>query len=254
MNDPVILEVCVDSPRSALAAARGGANRIELCSSLVEGGLTPSAGLIATVRSLISIDLYVMIRPRGGDFCYSDDEFAVMKRDVATANELRVDGVVFGILKEDGNVDQPRCRELLDLTRPLRATFHRAFDMSRDLNQSLEDLIELGFDSVLTSGGKQRVEDAIPIVARLREHASNRIALIVGSGINPRNVQNLISQTGVREVHASAREIEPSPMQYRNEDVSMGTLPGWEYQREVASEEQVRNLVRAIAQEGKRSQ
>jgi copper homeostasis protein len=192
-----------------------------------------------------------MIRPRGGDFCYTDDECAAMKRDIATAKELRADGIVLGILNQDGGVDVARCRELLECARPLKVTFHRAFDMSRDLYQSLEDMIALGFDRVLTSGGEQRVQDAISVIRQLRETAANRIALMIGAGINAGNVRELISQTGVREVHASARHVEPSPMRYRNEKVRMGILPEWEYQRAVADEEEVRNLVHAISNIGK---
>jgi copper homeostasis protein len=203
--------------------------------------------MIATVRNRVAIDLYVMIRPRGGDFCYSDDEFAAMKRDIAIAKQLRADGVALGILDQDGAVDTTRCRELLEYVRPLKATFHRAFDMSRDLEQSLEDIIALGFDRVLTSGGEQKVQDAIPLMRRLRELAANRIALMIGSGIRSGNVRDLVSQTGVREVHASARRVEPSLMRYRNEKVHMGTLPQGEYQRAVVDEEEVRNLVRAIS-------
>jgi len=247
---PIILEICVDSVHSALAAEHGGANRIELCSSLFDGGTTPSAGMIATIRHRVAIDLYVMIRPRGGDFCYTDDEFAAMKRDIATAKELRADGVVLGILNQDGDVDAARCRELLDDARPLKATFHRAFDMSRDLRQSLDDIIALGFDRVLTSGGEQKLQDAIPVIRRLRETTSNRIALMIGSGVNSGNVTELVSQTGVREVHASARHVEPSPMRYRNEKVRIGTFPEWEYERAVADEKEVRNLVRAISSIG----
>lgn len=247
LSHPVILEICVESVQSALAAERGGANRIELCSALFDGGITPSAGMIATVRSRVAIDLCVMIRPRGGDFCYSDDEFAAMKRDIAIAKQLRADGVVLGILNQDGGVDTARCRELLEHARPLKATFHRAFDMSRDLGHSLEEIIAMGFDRVLTSGGEQKVQDAIPVIRRLCELASNRIALMIGSGIRSGNVRALISQTGVREVHASARHVEPSPMRYRNERVRMGTLAEWEYQRAVVDEEEVRNLVRAIS-------
>ena len=235
MSDPVTLEICVDSPQSALAAERGGANRIELCTALFDGGTTPSAGMIATVRSRTTCILH------------SDDELAAMKRDIAAAKELRTDGVVFGILTPDGSVDVPRCRELLECARPLKATFHRAFDMSRDLGQSLEDIIALGFDRVLTSGGEQKVQDAIPVVRRLRERASNRIALMIGSGIRSGNARELTSQTGVREIHASARRVEPSPMRYRNEKVRMGTLPVWEYQRAIVDEEEVRNLMRAIS-------
>jgi copper homeostasis protein len=250
MSDRVILEICVDSPQSAVAAERGGANRIELCSSLFDGGTTPSAGMIATVRKLVAIDLCVMIRPRSGDFCYTDDEFAVMKRDIALAKQLRADGVALGILTEEGDVDATRCRELLECARPLKATFHRAFDMSRDLGQSLEDIIALGFDRVLTSGGEQKVQEAIPVVRQLRERASRRITLMVGSGIRSSNVRELIAQTGVREIHSSARHIETSSMRYRNERIRMGTAPVSEYQRVVVDEAEVRNLVRAISTVG----
>jgi copper homeostasis protein len=247
MTDPVTLEICVDSPQSALAAQRGGADRLELCASLFDGGTSPSAGMIATVRGLAKIDLYVMIRPRSGDFCYSDDEFAAMQRDTAMAKQLRADGVAFGILNYDGTVDATRCRELLHQARPLQATFHRAFDMTRDLPQALQDIIALGFDRVLTSGGEQQVHDAIPAVRRLLEIASNRISLMIGSGIRSDNVRELISQTGVRELHASARHIEASAMQFRNEKIRMGTLPDQEYQRAVVDEEEVRRLVRVLS-------
>ena len=247
MSGSVILEICVDTPQSALAAARGGAHRIELCSSLFDGGTTPSAGMIATVRNLVAIDLYVMIRTRGGDFCYTDDEFAAMKRDIAIAKQLRADGIALGILELNGDVDTARCRELVEFARPLKVTFHRAFDMSRDLGRSLEDIIALGFDRVLTSGGEQKVQDAIPVVRRLRERASDRIALMIGSGIRSGNVPELVAQTGVREIHSSARHIESSPMQYQNERIRMGTFPESEYQLAVVDEEEVRNLVRAVA-------
>ncbi len=247
MSGSVILEICVDSPQSAVAAERGGAYRIELCSSLFDGGTTPSAGMIATVRSLIKIDLCVMIRPRGGDFCYSNHEFAAMKRDISIAKQLRADGIALGILDRNGDVDTARCRELLEHARPLKATFHRAFDMSRDLDQSLEDIIALGFDRVLTSGGEQKVEDAIPVARRLRETAATRIAVMIGSGIRSGNVRELIAQTGVREIHSSARHVETSSMHYRNEKIHMGTLPESDYQRAVVDEEEVRNLVRAIS-------
>ncbi len=147
------VEVCVDSLDSAIAAERGGANRVELCASLVEGGVTPSAGLIATARQKISIGLHVMIRPRAGDFYYSADEFDVMRRDVLMAKQLGAEGVVFGILDADANIDIQRTRALVDLARPLKVTYHRAFDMSADLFRSLEQVTETGADRILTSGG-----------------------------------------------------------------------------------------------------
>jgi copper homeostasis protein CutC len=149
----IIVEVCVDSLESALAAERGGAGRVELCGSLVEGGVTPSAGLIATTRQKISIGLHVMIRPRAGDFCYTSVEFEVMRRDLLMAKQLGADGVVFGILDQDANVDIGRTRSLVDLAKPLPTTYHRAFDMSADLVRSLEHVAETGADRILTSGG-----------------------------------------------------------------------------------------------------
>jgi len=141
MSDPVLLEVCADSVESALAAQRGGAHRIELCSGLVEGGTTPSSGLISTVRSRVSIPICVMVRPRGGDFCYATDDFETMEQDVLTAKQLGTDGVVLGVLKEDGRVDVDRTRHLVNLARPLKTTFHRAFDMTRNLEESLDAVI-----------------------------------------------------------------------------------------------------------------
>jgi copper homeostasis protein len=246
-NPPVTVEICVDSIPSALAAARGGAHRLELCASLAEGGLTPSAGMIATVRSLVSIPVHVMIRPRGGDFCYSAEEFSAMKRDIAIARQLKADGFVFGILNEEGGIDLARCRELVDCSRPMSVTFHRAFDVSRDLTQSLSDVISLGFDRILTSGGEQKVEDAIPVISGLRELASDRIALMIGSGVNSGNAQNLVLHTGVREVHASARRIEPGPMRYRNTKVRFTSPPQSDYERALADGAEVRELVQSVS-------
>ncbi|HTR25008.1 MAG TPA: copper homeostasis protein CutC [Terriglobales bacterium] len=247
MTTPITLEVCVDCIESAHVAAREGAKRIELCASLNEHGLTPSAGMIATVRDLVSIDLFVMIRPRGGDFVYSEGEFAAMKHDIATAKALGADGVVFGILNEDRTIDRGRNAELLALARPMKATFHRAFDVSRDLTQSLEDIVALGFDRVLTSGGAQKVEDAVPVVSGLRELSADRIALMIGAGVNSANVRSLIEQTGVREVHASARRIAPSAPRRYTELIAMDTLAAWEQRHSFADEEEVRDLVRAIS-------
>ena len=243
MSDTVLLEVCVDSIESALAAGRGGAHRVELCSNLMEGGVTPSAGLISNIRRKVSIDIHVMIRTRGGDFCYSAEEFETMEQDVLTAKQLGANGVVFGILTNDGEVDVPRTRHLVQIARPLKTTFHRAFDMSRELDKSLADVIEAGADRVLTSGGEQRVEDGIQTVAKLVKAAGQRVAVMVGSGITESNVCRMIRETGVREIHASLRARVASPMQYRNDKISMGSAKGREYERMIVIEDAVRRLL-----------
>lgn len=245
MSKPIVLEVCADSVESAVAAQRGGAQRVELCSGLVEGGLTPSVGLISLVRSKLSIGICVMVRPRGGDFCYGNDDFDVMKQDILTAKQLHADGVVFGILKEDGQVDVERTQDLVRLARPLEVTFHRAFDMARDMKQSLEAMISAGVARVLTSGGERRVEDGAERVRALSEMARGRISIMAGGGIRQSNVYRVIAATGVRELHASAAVSVSSPMRYRNEKVSMGPIKGREYRRAVVSEETVRRLLHA---------
>jgi copper homeostasis protein len=243
MSDQAILEICADSIESAVAAERGGARRIELCSNLLEGGVTPSAGLISTVRSKAAIDLYVMIRPRGGDFYYSAEEFETMQQDVLAAKQIGADGIVFGILHEDGEVDVARTRRLIEIARPMKTTFHRAFDMSRELNKSLAAVIEAGADRVLTSGGEQKVEDGIPAIAKLVQAANRRIAIMAGGGITESNVHRIMQETGVREIHASVRVHLPSPMRHRNEKISMGLAKGREYQRVMVLQEEVRRLV-----------
>lgn len=242
---PVTLEICADSVESAVAAQRGGAHRIELCTGLAEGGTTPSSGLISTVRSKISIPICVMIRPRAGDFCYGPDDFEAMEQDVLTAKQLGADAVVFGILKEDGRVDVERTRHLINLAHPLGVTFHRAFDMSRDLSEALEELASAGVRRILTSGGKQRVEEGIPAVKSLVKSSAGRIAVMAGGGITESNAHRVVTTTDVTELHASASGPVSSPMRYRNENISMGAMKGREYQRSVVIEDKVRRLLDA---------
>jgi copper homeostasis protein len=245
MSNSVMLEICADSVESALAAQRGGAHRIELCSALVEGGTTPSSGLISTVRSKVSISMSVMVRPRAGDFCYGSDDFETMEQDVLTARHLGADGVVFGILKEDGQVDVERTRHLVNLARPLTVTFHRAFDMSRDLTESLEAMIVARVDRVLTSGGEQRVEDGASKVKELCKAAAGRIAIMAGGGITESNAHRVIAATGIYELHASTAVSVSSPMRHRNDKICMGAIKGREYQRTVVVEDKVRRLLQA---------
>jgi copper homeostasis protein len=246
-NHPkVVIEVCVDSVASALAAERGGADRVELCSGLIEGGITPSAGLIETTRLAVSVPLHVMIRPRGGDFCYDAKEFEIMRRDLALAKRLGANGVVFGILDVEGSVDVARTRQLVDLARPLAVTFHRAFDMAAELPRALDDVCAAGADRLLTSGGEPTSVQGQEIIRQLVNQASGRIIIVAGGGVKPENAHSLVERTGVSEIHVGLRSALPSPMRHRNPRVSMGSFEGREYQRFVVVEEEVRRLRREL--------
>jgi copper homeostasis protein len=246
VSPKILIEVCVDSVASAIAAERGGAQRLELCSSLLEGGITPSAGLIELVRCNTSIGLHVMIRPRGGDFCYMPEELETMRRDIAVAKNLGADGVVFGILDAGGTVDTERTRSLVDHARPLSVTFHRAIDLSADIFRALEDICLTGADRLLTSGGELSALQAVPRIARLVDGASGRIRIMACGGINASNAKEIIEQTGVREIHVGLRSPVASPMLYQNPNLSLGTVAGREYQRFQVLEEDVRSLSRAL--------
>lgn len=242
----VLLEICLDSVESATASERGGADRVELCAGLPEGGTTPSAGMIAAVRKKIAIGLQVMIRPRGGDFCYSADEFSIMQRDILIAKQLGASGVVFGILNPDGTVDIARMQQLLDMSRPLKVTCHRAYDMTNDFAQALEDLMEIGVDRVLTSGGKKSAVDAMPTLKQMTQQAQARISVMACGELSIANVKAVIAYTNVREVHAGLGTPVTSAMKFRNQKISMGTMAESEYQHMVVTENSVRELRAAV--------
>jgi len=246
MTEHVLIEVCVESVASAVAAERGGAQRVELCSDLLEGGVTPSVGLMEAVRSRISIGLHPIIRPRAGDFCYTEEEFDVMCRDVEIAKTSGADGLVLGILDPAGKVDLHRTRRLIELAHPLSVTFHRAFDMSADLVQSLEDVCATGAHRLLTSGGEQTCTDGVATIAQLVNLARNRIKIMAGGGIGLDNAAQIIQNTGVKEIHVGLGSPVTSPMLYRNPRVSLGKTHGREYDRTQVLEANVRKLSRAI--------
>ncbi len=197
----MILEVCIDSVESALAAQEGGAGRVELCANLDVGGTTPDEDMVRSVRGKISIPLHMMIRPRGGDFCYSDGEFETMHHETETAKTLGVDGVVFGILDSGGNIDVGRSGQLLELARPMSVTFHRAFDECSDLFRGMDDLRTLGIDRVLTSGGKGEILDNARLMRDLASRSNGTVKIMAGGGVNFENISDLLRLAGVDEVH-----------------------------------------------------
>lgn len=247
MAENIITEICVDSVESAIEAQKGGADRVELCDNLMEGGTTPSAGAIEIARRFLDIKLHVIIRPRGGDFLYSDVEFEIMKRDIEVAKDLGADGIVIGILDENGGIDKPRTAELIKLARPLPITFHRAFDVTRNAFQALEDLISLGVDRVLTSGQEATAMEGLEMITELVRRAENRIEIMACGNLNERNIGNFIKKSGVREVHFTGFGSVESNMKYRNGNVFMGgTLRPPEYSRSVTQAAIVRNTLDSI--------
>ena len=238
----MIVEVCAYSLESCLTAQQAGAGRIELCGGLAEGGTTPSAGLVQLALQHLIIPIYVMIRPRGGDFFYSQTELAVMKADIQMAKTMGAAGVVLGLLNPDGTVDEVQTRHLVELASPLPVTFHRAFDMTRNPPEALEAVIRAGAIRILTSGHHQTAETGLSILRQLTKHAAGRIEIMAGAGVNAQNAR-LFIEAGVDALHLSGSAIDDSRMVYRQPAVSMAsTLPG-EYEYVEANDEKIRSVV-----------
>ena len=244
----MICEICVDSVAGVRAAKAAGAARVELCGDLLEGGTTPSRGMIRQARTIAGIGLHVIIRPRGGDFLLDDDEFAIMKADIDTAKAEGADGVVIGLLTADGKIDTARTRALIAQARPLSVTFHRAFDMTPDPFEALETLVGLGVERVLTSGQEATVLEGLPLIAELIRRAADRIVVMPGGGITARNVDRIVSAARPREIHFAALEPAAGGMQFRRPHVFMGgELRPPEYDRLVTDIDTIRSVMTAAS-------
>ena len=240
----MIYEICVDSVAGVRAAKAAGAQRVELCADLLEGGITPSLGVIRQARTVVGVDLNVMIRPRGGDFLFNDDEFAAMRADIETAKADGANGVVIGLLTAAGEIDAGRTRELVALARPLSVTFHRAFDVAAEPFGALATLIELGVDRVLTSGQEATVLEGLPLIVELMKRAGDRIVIMPGGGITARNVERIVAAARPSEIHFAALESVESAMRFRRAHVFMGgELRPPEYDRLDTSQALIRSVM-----------
>ena len=244
-------EICANSVESCLAAQEGGADRVELCAGIPEGGTTPSYGEIKLARKLLTkTKLHVIIRPRGGDFLYTPLELERMEEDIRICRELGVDGVVFGCLTEEGEIDREANRRLVELARPMSVTFHRAFDRTADPMKALEDIISLGCNRILTSGQQPNAIDGISLLAqlekKLKEYPLPPIQLLAGSGVNEENIRQIFDATGIHEYHFSARVNVVSKMKHYNHEVYMGAKGADESYSLVTSAEKVRNTIKQL--------
>ena len=244
-------EICANSVESCLAAQEGGADRVELCAGIPEGGTTPSYGEIKLARKLLTkTKLHVIIRPRGGDFLYTPLELERMEEDIRICRELGGDGLVFGCLTEEGEIDREANRRLVELARPMSVTFHRAFDRTADPMKALEDIISLGCNRILTSGQQPKAIDGISLLAqlekKLKEYPLPPIQLLAGSGVNEENIRQIFDATGIHEYHFSARVNVVSKMKHYNHEVYMGAKGADESYSLVTSAEKVRNTIKQL--------
>ncbi|MBN2666169.1 MAG: copper homeostasis protein CutC [Bacteroidales bacterium] len=241
------LEICADSVASAINAQSAGADRIELCDNLLEGGTTPGYGAIISARSNLSIKLHVLIRPRGGDFLYSDLEYDIMRRDIELCAENGIDGIVTGILLSGGSIDVERTARLFEFAYPMCATFHRAFDLCKDPVSGLEDVIATGASRLLTSGLRNKARDGIELIRQLITQAGERIIVMPGGGIDETNAAQIITATKATELHLTGRMEVDSEMIFRRHGISLGGHPGIpEYTRKVADQERIKKIIEAV--------
>jgi copper homeostasis protein len=241
------LEICIDSIESALNAQTAGADRVELCDNLIEGGTTPSYGTIISARSNLNISLHVIIRPRGGDFLYTDIEYDIMRRDIESCGESGVDGIVIGILTSDGRIDIDRTARLVEFSRPMSVTFHRAFDMCADPARGIEEIIQSGANRLLTSGQKKTAFEGSVLINKLIKQAQGRIIIMPGSGVDETNIAGLAKNTGACEFHLTGRKLIDSEMTFRQQGLSMGGSTGNnDFTRKIADTEKIKRIIHIL--------
>jgi len=240
------LEVCIDNIESLSSAISGGANRIELCSSLALGGLTPSAGFIKQAISASSVPVYIMIRPRQGDFLYSSDEVECMLEDIHVAKKAGAQGIVFGVLKANGEIDQDSSQAIMTAAKGMGTTFHRAIDMCCDYQNAIEVVSQLGCERILTSGLDKDAYSGRKTIAEMVKQAAGRFSIMAGAGVNASNVKQIIAETGVHEVHLSGKSVRPSYMKSQNISAKMGNDDTDDLLIPVTSEEKIRQLAMCL--------
>ncbi len=241
-----LLECCVDSVESAIAAQKGGADRLELCSALVIGGLSPSPALFQKIREQTDVPIRVLLRPRFGDFCYTDFEHEILKEEVKTFRKFGADGIVIGSLKPDGTLNLEQMKELMEEAKGMGVTLHRAFDMCRDPFSALEDAKKLGIDTILTSGQKNRCADGTALLQELVRQAQKNPEIMIGGGVDASVIPVLHRETNASAYHMSGKIVLESQMIYRKEDVSMGIADMSEYEIWRTSETRIREAKRAL--------
>ena len=241
------IEVCANSVLSAIAAEKGGANRVELCDNLYEGGTTPSAGMIFQTKVQTSISVFPIIRPRGGDFLYSDEEINIIIKDIEIGQNMGADGFVIGCLNHDGSIDYEKCSRLIEATKGLPITFHRAFDMTPDPFKALDICKKLGVKRILTSGQKNKAIDGIALITKLVQSAGDDVIIMVGSGVTETNITEIATSTNAISYHVSLRQNYDSKMEFRRENIYMGgteEIP--EFENKFTSAEKVQQLIKCL--------
>jgi|TARA_Y100000385_G_scaffold257014_1_gene283902 copper homeostasis protein len=251
LNSPkkIVIEACVSSINSAISAGRAGVDRVELCDNINEGGTTPSAGMIKAVSELLDCKLWVLVRPRGGDFIYNDYELDVIKRDIDVVKELNVDGIVIGILNANGEVDKLRMKEVIDYAYPLKVSFHRAFDMCKDPFAAMEDLINLNICRILTSGKQNTAMEGARLIKGLINKSNGRIEIMPGSGISADNIEKLKELTNATSFHLTGSYYVESDMKYQHTDVVLNNInPSIDYSWKETSETLLKEVIRKCCQ------